>query len=54
VPVFAVAALLEGVVTRQTGMPLWASALVIGGSAAFLVFYFVALPAARARAQRLP
>lgn len=50
VPVFALAALLEGVVTRQTEMPLWASLLVIGGSAAFLVYYFIVLPAQRGRA----
>ena len=48
VPVFAFAALLEGVVTRRTEMPLWASGVVIGGSAAFLVYYFVYLPALRA------
>ena len=50
VPVFAFAAVLEGVVTRRTEMPLWASAVVIGGSAAFLVYYFVVLPALRGRA----
>ncbi|MGB3543101.1 stage II sporulation protein M [Rubrivirga sp.] len=50
VPVFAFAAVLEGVVTRRTEMPLWASAVVIGGSAAFLVYYFVYLPASRGRA----
>lgn len=45
VPVFAFAALLEGVVTRRTEMPLWASLVVILGSLAFLLWYFVALPA---------
>lgn len=50
-PVFAFAALLEGVVTRRTGMPLWASLLVIGGSAAFVVYYFVLLPRRRALAR---
>lgn len=50
VPVFVTAAILEGVVTRQTEMPLAASLLVIGGSAAFLAFYFVILPLRRARA----
>ena len=49
VPVFVAAALLEGVVTRRTEMPLWASLAVILGSAAFLVGYFVVLPALRAR-----
>ena len=50
VPVFVAAAVLEGYVTRLTDMPLAASALVIGGSAAFLLFYFVVLPYRRARA----
>lgn len=49
-PVFSVAALLEGVVTRRTEMPLWMSALVIGASAAFVVYYFVLLPRRRALA----
>ena len=45
VPVFATAALLEGVVTRRTEMPLALSLAVIGGSLAFLLWYFVVLPA---------
>ena len=49
VPVFLVAAFLEGVVTRHTEMPLAASLAVIGGSFAFLVGYFVLLPVRRAR-----
>ncbi len=53
-PVFGAAALLEGVVTRRTGMPLWASALVIGASAAFVVVYYVVLPARRGRALSEP
>ena len=50
VPVFLVAALLEGVVTRRTEMPLAASLLVILGSLAFVVWYFVVLPYRRAHA----
>lgn len=44
VPVFLTAALLEGFVTRYTEMPLWASAAVIAGSFAFVLFYYVWLP----------
>ncbi|MFN3597544.1 MAG: stage II sporulation protein M [Rubricoccaceae bacterium] len=44
VPVFAVAAALEGYVTRRTEMPLWASALVIIGSFAYVLWYYVYLP----------
>ena len=50
VPVFVVAAILEGVVTRHTEMPLAASLFVILGSLAALVGYFVVLPALRGRA----
>ena len=50
VPVFVVAALLEGFVTRRTEMPLAASLAVIGGSLAFLLWYFVVLPIRRAHA----
>ena len=50
VPVFLIAALLEGVVTRRTEMPLAASLFVILGSLAALVGYFVVLPALRGRA----
>ena len=50
VPVFLIAAFLEGVVTRRTEMPLWASLVVILGSLAALVGYFVVLPALRGRA----
>lgn len=53
VPVFVVAAILEGVVTRQTEMPLAASVVVIGGSAAFLVYYFVVLPLRRSRSKHV-
>ncbi len=53
VPVFVLAAVLEGVVTRRTEMPLWASLLVIGGSFAFIVGYFVILPFLRSRDARL-
>ena len=54
VPVFVAAALLEGFVTRLTGMPLWGSALVIGGSAAFLLWYFVVLPVRIGRRDAAP
>ena len=51
VPVFAFAALLEGVVTRRTEMPLALSLAVILGSFAFVVWYFVVLPARVGRAR---
>ncbi len=44
VPFWIAAAFLEGYVTRHTAMPIWASALVIGASFAFVIFYTVWLP----------
>jgi hypothetical protein len=44
VPIFIAAALLEGFVTRYTGMPLVLSLGIIGGSLAFVLYYFVARP----------
>ncbi len=44
VPVFILAAFLESFVTRHTEMPLWLSLFIIGGSAAFIIFYFVIYP----------
>lgn len=51
VPVFAMAALLEGFVTRHTEMPLLLSLLIIGGSFAFIIWYFVLYPRTVARSQ---
>ncbi|MGI4865718.1 MAG: stage II sporulation protein M [Janthinobacterium lividum] len=44
VPLFIIAGFLEGFVTRHTEMPVWASLFIIGGSAAFLGWYFIWLP----------
>jgi uncharacterized membrane protein SpoIIM required for sporulation len=44
VPVFILAAFLESFVTRHTEMPVWLSLVIIGGSAAFIIFYFVIYP----------
>jgi uncharacterized membrane protein SpoIIM required for sporulation len=44
VPVFVVAGLLEGFVTRHTEMPLYLSILIIGSSAFFIGFYFIYYP----------
>ena len=52
IPVFVTAAVLEGFVTRRTEMPLWASLLIIGACAAFVVGYYVVLPARVGRALR--
>lgn len=44
IPVFIIAGLLEGFVTRHTGMPLLLSLLIIGGSALFVIWYYVLYP----------
>jgi uncharacterized membrane protein SpoIIM required for sporulation len=44
VPVFLMAAFLEGFVTRHTSMPIWGHLLVIGSSLAFVVWYFGVRP----------
>ncbi len=49
IPVFIVAGLLEGFVTRHTTMPLALKLLIIGASLAFLIGYFLVLPRVRAR-----
>jgi uncharacterized membrane protein SpoIIM required for sporulation len=44
VPVIVVAAFLEGFVTRHTEMPVALSLSIIGGSAAFIIWYFGIYP----------
>ena len=54
VPVFVVAALLEGFVTRYTAMPVALSVLVILASAGFVAWYFVVYPRRLARRYEEP
>jgi uncharacterized membrane protein SpoIIM required for sporulation len=44
VPVFIVAAFLEGFVTRYSGMPVWLSVSILTGSLFFVIWYFVVYP----------
>ena len=44
VPIFIAAGFLESFVTRHTEMPTLSKAAIIGGSAAFIVWYFVVYP----------
>ncbi|TWW01220.1 stage II sporulation protein M [Chitinophaga pinensis] len=44
VPIFIVAAFLEGFVTRHTAMPLWASISILLLSLIFIVGYFIVYP----------
>ena len=44
VPILIVAAFLEGFVTRHTGMPLWLSISILGGSLFFIIWYVIFYP----------
>lgn len=44
VPIFIVAGFLEGFVTRHTEMPTGLSLSIIGGSATFIIWYFIVYP----------
>ena len=44
VPIFIVAASLEGFVTRYSAMPIWLSLLILLGSLTFIIWYFVLYP----------
>ncbi|GGG09461.1 membrane protein [Dokdonia pacifica] len=44
IPFFIIAGFLEGYVTRHTEMPDWLAILIIGGSLALIVFYYVIYP----------
>lgn len=44
VPIFIVAAFLEGFVTRWSTMPIWLSIAILAGSLTFIVWYFIIYP----------
>lgn len=44
VPIFIVAAFLEGFVTRYSTMPVWLSIFILLGSLTFVIWYFVVYP----------
>ncbi|MBS1662644.1 MAG: stage II sporulation protein M [Bacteroidetes bacterium] len=44
VPVFIVAAFLEGFITRYSSMPVWLSVFILAASLSFIVWYFVIYP----------
>jgi hypothetical protein len=44
VPVFIVAAFLEGFITRYSGMPIWLSLFILISSASFIIWYFIIYP----------
>jgi uncharacterized membrane protein SpoIIM required for sporulation len=44
VPVFVLAAFLEGFVTRYSRMPVWLSLFILISSASFIIWYFIIYP----------
>lgn len=44
IPIFLLAALLEGYATRHTGMPTWLSCSILASSLAFIIWYVVVYP----------
>ena len=44
VPVFVIAAFLEGFVTRYSQMPVWLSLFILTVSAGFIIWYFIIYP----------
>lgn len=44
VPIFIVAAFLEGFVTRYSSMPIWLSISILAGSLTFIIWYFIIYP----------
>jgi uncharacterized membrane protein SpoIIM required for sporulation len=44
VPIFIVAASLEGFVTRYSAMPIWLSLFILVSSLTFIIWYFVIYP----------
>jgi uncharacterized membrane protein SpoIIM required for sporulation len=54
VPVFIMAAFLEGFVTRYSGMPVWLSLLILAFSLSFIIWYFVLYPIRISRKLSMP
>jgi uncharacterized membrane protein SpoIIM required for sporulation len=54
VPVFILAAFLEGFVTRYSGMPVWLSLFILTGSLVFIIWYFILYPVRLSRKFSIP
>ncbi|MBE9598897.1 stage II sporulation protein M [Pedobacter sp. MC2016-24] len=44
IPIIILAAFFEGFITRHTGMPLWLSISILGGSLLFIIWYVILYP----------
>ena len=54
VPIFVVAAFLEGFVTRYATMPVWLSVSILASSLTFIIWYFGVYPIRLERATKAP
>lgn len=54
IPIFIVAAFLEGFVTRYSSMPLWLSLIILISSLGFIIWYFIIYPTRLHRILNLP
>jgi uncharacterized membrane protein SpoIIM required for sporulation len=54
VPVFIIAAFLEGFVTRYSGMPVWLSLFILAVSLSFIIWYFIIYPIRLSRKFSIP
>jgi uncharacterized membrane protein SpoIIM required for sporulation len=43
-PFFIIAGFIEGFITRYNNMPVWLALLIIGGSFALIIFYYIIYP----------
>jgi uncharacterized membrane protein SpoIIM required for sporulation len=53
VPVFILAAFLEGFVTRYSHMPLWLSLFILISSSSFIIWYFIIYPIRLGRKEKM-
>ena len=44
IPFFIIAGFIEGFITRYADMPDWLAFLIIGGSLALIIFYYILYP----------
>jgi uncharacterized membrane protein SpoIIM required for sporulation len=54
VPVFIIAAFLEGFVTRYSGMPVWLSLFILAVSLSLIIWYFIIYPIRQSRKLSIP
>jgi uncharacterized membrane protein SpoIIM required for sporulation len=54
IPIFIMAAFLEGFVTRYSTMPVWLSLIILVSSLSFIIWYFIVYPVRLQKRMNLP